>query len=230
MMKSLAKMLAAYGVACVAVSAHAQFTETVLFDDFNSYTDNSFVVAGQAETALVSNGNGGNAIQYTNTTGAEGGFFAQGFDWIPIVQPGPGGPNTSTNLADYQVTFDFTFESAYIPGNAIEIWVKDEPSESANLYSVGTGSFETGVTQTVSFTLEDPALTDPFGYPGGAFTPTIDEWRIRINVLDFGSPASETVIFTVDNFELATVPEPSTVALLMGALAVAFAVYRRRKS
>ncbi len=228
-MKSLIKTITVFGVGCAVASAQAQFTETVLFDDFNSYTDNSFVVAGQAQTALVSNGNGGNAIQYTNTTGEEGGFFAQGFDWVPLVQPGPGGPNTSTNLADYQITFDFTFTSTYIPGNAIEIWVKDEPSQSANLYDVGTGSFETGVTQTVSFTLEDPVTTDPFGYPGQAFAPTIDEWQIRINVLDFGSPASETVVFTVDNFELATVPEPSTVALLMGGLAVVFVVFRRRK-
>ena len=183
--------------------ANAQFTEVVASDDFNTYLNNGFVVASNGTTTLLDNA-GNKAVQYSTTTGG-GGFFASGFDWVPIVQPGPGGPNISTALTDYQVSFKLTIDSAYKPGNGIEVWLKDESTTSANLYSINVGSFVTGVPQTVTFTIQAPVTTVPFGYPTGAFTPTLDQLRIRVNGLDFGSPAGTVCTFTIDDFTFNTV-------------------------
>jgi hypothetical protein len=91
--------------------ANAQFTEVVASDNFNTYADTAFVVGFNGTTSLVADGGGGNALQYTTTTGGGGGFFASGFDWVPVVHPGPGGPNISTALTDYQVSFKLTINS-----------------------------------------------------------------------------------------------------------------------
>jgi hypothetical protein len=190
------------GVATGVVNA--QFAEVVASDDFNSYANNGFVVASNGTTSLVADGGGGNALQYTTTTGG-GGFFASGFDWVPIVQPGPGGPNISTALTDYQVSFKLTINSDYKPANGIEIWLKDESTTSANLYATSVTGFVKDVPQTVSFTIQAPVTTTPFGYPSGAFTPTLDQLRIRMNGLDFGSPASTVCTFTIDDFSFNTV-------------------------
>ncbi len=183
---------------------NAQFTEVVASDDFNTYTTTGFVVASNGTTSLVDDGAGGNAVQYTTTTGG-GGFFASGFDWVPVVQPGPGGPNISTALTDYQVSFKLTINSDYKPANGIEIWLKDESATSANLYATSVTAFVKDVPQTVSFTIQAPVTTVPFGYPTGAFTPTLDQLRIRMNGLDFGSPASTTLTFTIDDFTFNTI-------------------------
>lgn len=224
-------MLATLCVASIPVNA-----AVVSADDFNSYSSTSFVVASDGTNTLLPVGGGGNAIGYSTMTGPAGGFFASGFDWIPIIQPGAAGPNTSANLADYTVSLDLTITSAYIPANGIEVWLKDELGQgdpqgdrSASLYAIPTGGFVTGVTQSVSFTLQNPVTTTPFGFTAGSgFVPqSVDEWRIRMNGLAFGAPASTEFSFTVDNFAVNVIPEPSSsMALLAGVGILAF---RRRR-
>jgi hypothetical protein len=65
--------------------------------------------------------------------------------------------------------------------------------------------FVKDVPQTVSFTIQAPVTTTPYGYPSGAFTPTLDQLRIRMNALDFGSPASTVCTFTIDDFSFNTI-------------------------
>jgi hypothetical protein len=197
-------VVASLGGLAVGVASAQTFPEVVASDDFDSYTNNGFVVASNGTTALEADGGGGNALRYTTTTGG-GGFFASGFDWVPIVQPGPGGPNISNALTDYQVSLKLTINSDYKPANGIEVWLKDESTNSANLYAFSVASFVKGVPQTVTFTIQSPVTTTPWGYPAGAFTPTLDQLRIRINGLDFGSPASAECSFTIDNFSFNTI-------------------------
>lgn len=79
---------------------------TIVSDDFDSYsTAGDFT--GSADATLIADGGGGNQVQIAANTGG-GGFFAPGFQWTPIIQPGP---NNSTNLAEYTVSFDFTYTS-----------------------------------------------------------------------------------------------------------------------
>ncbi len=232
-LKILSLLAAAFGASQLSTQAAI----LVAADDFDSYSDTSFIVVSDGTNSLLPDGGGGNAIGYSVMTPAAGGFFASGFDWIPVVQPGPGGPNTSTVPAEYTVSFDLTITSAYIPANGIEIWFKDQTGQgdpegdpSASLYAVATGGFTTGVTQSVSFTLENPVTTTPFGYTeGSGFMPhLVDEWRIRMNGLDFGSPTEQEFSFQVDNFQVTVVPEPSAfMALLAGA---GIAVLRRRRA
>lgn len=225
-MKHIVKTMSLVAVlSSVAVSvANAQFTQVVAQDNFNSYADTSFIVFTDGTSiSLVSDGGGGNAVQFSFNT--PGGFMANGFDWNPIVQPGPGGPNTSTVKADYQISFDLTINSTYKPANGFEIWAKDQVGQgdpqndpSASLYSVSLGSFTTGVKQTVTFTLNTSINDAPFGYTAGSgFVPTVDQVRIRFDGLDFGSPV-DTFTFTVDNFTLNTVPEPTTFAMFAAGL------------
>ncbi|HHY85988.1 MAG TPA: PEP-CTERM sorting domain-containing protein [Verrucomicrobia bacterium] len=230
----LTVMAALFGAAS---AGNAQFTQVVLQDDFDSYADTSFIVFTDGTSiSLVPDGSGGNAVQYSVETGA-GGFLARGFDWDPIIQPGPGGPNVSADLADYQVSFDLTINSTYFPGNGIEVWVKDEAGQgdpendpSASLYSVSLSGFTQGVPQTVTFLLNTSINDAPFGYTeGSGFLPTVDQIRIRINGLDFNSPADQVFTFTVDNFSIMTIPEPSSAALLLGGL-VAFGCRLRRRN
>ena len=108
-MKNTFNTLMTIGAFCGAVSvAHAQFTQVVAEDNFDSYTDTSFVVFTDGTSmSLVPDGSGGNAVQYSYDAPATT-FMANGFDWNPIVQPGAGGPNTSANRADYQQKYGFT--------------------------------------------------------------------------------------------------------------------------
>ncbi len=213
-MKTQLKTLPALSILLGASSiANAQFVVPVAADDFDGYVDPTFVVASDGTNALVDDGSGGNALTYTTTTPAGGGFFASGFDWVPIVQPGPDGDNTSTDRAAYQVSFDITVTSSYVPANGIEIWLKDQVGQgdpemdpSATLYSVG--GFSTGVPRTVTFVLDTPTTDAPFGYTAGSgFNPTVDAIQVRINGLDFGSPPASGFSFTIDNFALKTVLE-----------------------
>lgn len=208
--RSLIILGALLGATCLA---EAQYVVPVAADDFDSYVDTTFVVESNGTNGLVADGDGGNALTYTTNTPAAGGFFASGFDWVPIVQPGAAGENTSSDLADYQVSFDITITSGYVPGNGIEVWLKDQAGQgdpemdpSATLYSIG--GLTPNVTQTVTFLLDSGINDAPFGYDqGSGFDPTVDEIRIRINGLDFGSPAATEFAFTVDNFTLNTVLE-----------------------
>lgn len=199
---------------------------SIVSDDFDSYsTAGDFT--GSAEATLIADGGGGNQVQISANTGG-GGFFAPGFQWTPTIQPGP---NNSTNLADYTVSFDFTYTSTYTTG--IEVWITygaadfgvdaGTPDDGANLY--GFGGFTTGVTQTISFTL-DAGHANPFQY-GDPFDPTAEPWIIQINAIDFGSAADQTATFTVDNFNVTVVPEPS--AALLGGLGL-LALLRRRRA
>ena len=206
-------------------------------DDFNSYPLGAatFPTAVQFGTVtVVPDGGGGNAVQVTGTA-STGGFYAPGFEWNPIVQPGPAGPNTTINLADYIVSFDLTINSAYIPANGFELWIaygtmdftggEAIPDDGSNLYPISLAGFTTGVTQTVTVAMDAFHIT-PFQY-GDAFDPTVDQWHIHLNGLDFGSTAGNTLSFTTDNFQVAVIPEPSTYALLSGGMCALVGLRRR---
>ena len=222
---------------CITVTAHAAVIVTA--DDFNSYPLGAatFPTAVQFGTAtVVPDGGGGNAVLVTGTA-STGGFYAPGFEWNPIVQPGPAGPNTTINLADYTISFDLTINSAYIPANGFELWISygtmdfatdgGTPDDGSNLYPISASGFTTGVTQTVTVAMDAFHFT-PFQY-GDAFDPTVDQWHVQLNGVDFGSTAGSTLSFTTDNFQVAVIPEPSTYALLLGGMC-GLAGLRRRKS
>ncbi len=210
----------------------AAHSVTVVADDFDSRTE-PYTVASDGTNTLVADGGGGLAATYTTVTGADGGFFASGWDFIPTVQPGP---NNSANKADYTVSFDLTINSSYTVGSGLEVWLKDQSGQgdpegdpSASLYSIPLGGFTVGVSQPVSFTLDQSINDAPFGYDNGSgFLPEqVDEWRIRFNGLDFGSPADTEFSFTVDNFNVDVVPEPSGSLMLIGGIGL-LALRRRR--
>lgn len=220
----------------LTVTSHA----AVIFvaDDFNSYTPGAATFPTNVQfgtVAVVPNG-GGNAVQVTGTV-STGGFYAPGFEWNPIVQPGPAGPNTTINLADYTISFDLTIDSAYIPANGFELWIAygtmdftadgGTPDDGANLYPISVAGFTTGVPQTVTVAMDAFHFT-PFQY-GDAFDPTVDQWHIQLNGVDFGSTAGSTLSFTTDNFQVAVIPEPSTYVLLLGGMCGLVGL-RRRKS
>lgn len=222
---------------CMTVTTQAAVT--FLADDFNSYPLGAatFPTAVQFGTAaVVPDGGAGNAVQVTGTA-STGGFYAPGFEWNPIVQPGPAGPNTTINLADYTISFDLTIDSAYIPVNGFEFWISygtpdgstdvGTPDDGSSLYPISAAGFTTGVTQTLTFAMDAFHFTP--GQYGDPFDPTVDQWRIQMNGVDFGSTAGDTLSFTFDNFQVAVIPEPSTYALLLGGMC-ALAGFRRRQS
>ncbi len=222
MMKTQILLKSACILGATALSAHSA---TVVADNFDSRTE-PYTVASDGTNTLVADGGGGLAATYTTTTSAGGGFFASGWDFIPTIQPGP---NNSANKGDYTVTFDLTINSAYVVGNGIEVWLKDQTGQgdaegdpSASLYSIPSGGFSVGVPQTVSFTLDQSINDAPFGYTNGSgFNPEqVDQWQIRFNGLDFGSPASTEFSFTVDNFNVDVVPEPSSSLMLLGGISL----------
>lgn len=237
MKKILGTTSAAALFTCLTVTAHAAVT--IAADDFNSYPPGAatFPTAVQFGTAtVVPDGGGGNAVQVTGTA-STGGFYAPGFEWNPIVQPGPAGLNTTTNLADYTISFDLTIDSAYIPVNGFEFWVsygnpdgnpipEAIPDDGSNLYPISVAGFTTGVTQTLTFAMDAFHFTP--GQYGDPFDPTVDQWRIQMNGVDFGSTAGDTLSFTFDNFQVAAIPEPSTYALLLGGMGALVGLRRRQ--
>lgn len=56
------------------------------------------------------------------------------------------------------------------------------------------------------------------GQYGDPFDPSVDQWHIHLNGLDFSSTAGNTLSFTNDNFKAAVIPEPSACALLLGGM------------
>jgi hypothetical protein len=221
---------------CFTVTTHAAVTVTA--DDFDSYPVGAaaFPTAVQfGAVTVVPDGGGGNAVLVTGAA-STGGFYAPGFEWNPIVQPGPAGPNGTINLADYTVSFDLTINSTYMPANGFEFWISygnpdntpdgGTPNDGSNLYPISLAGFTTGVTQTVTFAMDANHFT-PFQY-GDAFDPTVDQWRILLNGVDFGSTAGSTLSFITDNFQVEVIPEPSTYALLLGGMCVLVGLRRRQ--
>ena len=221
---------------CLTVTAHAAVTVTA--DNFNSYPLGAaaFPTNVQFGTAtVVPDGGGGNAAQFTSTASA-GGFYVPGFEWNPIVQPGPAGPNTTINLADYTISFDVTINSAYIPAGGFELWISygtmdfaadgGTPDDGSNLYPISPTGFTTGVTKTVTLAMDAFHFT-PFQY-SDPFDPTVDQWRIQLNGIDGASTVGDILSFTTDNFQVAVIPEPSTYALLLGGMCALVGLRRRQ--
>jgi hypothetical protein len=205
-------------LAILADIGHAAFTQVVMSETFDARTDTAGIgVEGGATLTLVNQGVGDNAMQFTSTSAA-GGFFAAGFA-IPAleVEPGPGGPNVSSILSDYQLSFDLTINAVNGFTPNLEVWLADGPrfgTNNANLYSIG--GLTNGVNN-VSFTLnQNIATTTPNGFtsPGGAWSPTADDWWIQVNSISFGAPAGAVVDYTIDNIRVMTIPEPGTLALI----------------
>jgi hypothetical protein len=66
------------------------------------------------------------------------------------------------------------------------------------------------------------------GQYGDPFDPTVDQWRIQMNGVDFDSTAGDTLSFTTDNFQVEVIPEPSTHALLLGGMCALVGLRRRQ--
>jgi hypothetical protein len=219
----------------VAATGHAAFTEVVMSESFDARADTTGIgVEGATTLTLVDQGGGDKAMQFTSTSAA-GGFFASGFT-IPAlgVEPGPGGPNVSPHLTDYQLSFDLTINAinGFTPN--LEVWLADGPrfsTNNANLYSFG--GLVNGVNN-ISITLnQNIATTTPNGFttPGGAWSPTADDWWLQVNSISFGAPAGASVDYTIDNIRVMTIPEPGTFALIgcAAACVVSFAARRLRE-
>lgn len=218
-------------LALLASTGQAQFTEGVMSESFDPRADTTGIgVEGGATLTLIAQGGGDNALQFAATSAA-GGFFAAGFTISDLeTEPGPAGPNVSTNLADYQLSFDLTIADTGFAPN-LEIWLGDGPrfaSNSANLYTAGGLS---AGTHSISFTLDQNlTTTTPNGFPTGTWSPTADDWWIQINSIDFGAPAGAMVDYTIDNIRVSTIPEPTSLLLLGIATTGAPCFARRRRN
>ena len=219
-------LIATAVLAFVATTGHAQFPLTVASENFDSRTDLTGIgVEGGAALTLVNQGGGDNALQFA-ATDADGGFFAAGFTISDLqVEPGPAGPNTSTSLSDYRLSFDLIVADTGFAPN-LEIWLADGPrfsTNNANLYTVGG---LTPGTHNIAFTLNQNVTTStPNGFtsPGGMWSPTADNWWIQVNSISFGAPMGASVNYTIDNIRVSTIPEPGS--LIMLCLAVPGAIY-----
>lgn len=203
--------------------SHAAFTEVVVLESFDSRA-NTFAfetgVGGDGATSaisLVDQGGGDQALRLTGASAATG-FFSAGFRLSTLeLEPGPAGPNKSPTLANYQLSLDLTINAIdeYTPN--LEIWLADGPRFStynANLY---TARGLTNGTQTIAFTLDQNlTTTTPHGFRSGSgqWSPTADDWWIQANIVDFSAPAGVAVDYTIDNFQVRTVPEPGSLLML----------------
>jgi hypothetical protein len=220
--------------ACVLMTPSiGQAQSVVISESFDSRIDTTGIgiEGGATVLTLVDQGGGDKALQFTATSAA-GGFFAAGFT-IPALQvePGPAGPNISPNLVDYQLSFDLTINAVNGFTPNLEIWLADGPrfsTNNANLYTAG--GLVNGVN-TISFPLsQNVTTTTPNGFtnPGGAWSPTADDWWIQVNSISFGAPAGATVDYTIDNFRVLTVPEPCASAAFIGIATSLVGCGRRR--
>jgi hypothetical protein len=190
----------------------SQAQAIVVSETFDARTDTAGIgVEGGATLTLVNQGVGDNAMQFTSTSAA-GGFFAAGFA-IPAlgIEPGPGGPNISSNLVDYRLSFDLTINAVNGFTPNLEVWLADGPrfgTNNANLYSVG--GLTNGVNN-VSFTLnQNIATTAPNGFASpGAWSPAADDWWLQVNSISFAAPAGATVDYTIDNIQVTVNIAPS---------------------
>jgi len=217
----------------LAATGHAAFTQVVMSESFDARADTTWIgVEGGAVLTLVDQGGGDKAMQFT-ATDADGGFFAAGFT-IPVlgIEPGPAGPNTSSALTDYQLSFDLTINAinAFTPN--LEVWLADGPrfgTNNANLYSFG--GLVNGVNNIAITLNQNIATTTPNGFttPGGAWSPTADDWWLQVNSISFGAAMGASVDYTIDNIRVLTVPEPSSL-LLLGFAAMCGVGKRRREN
>ena len=215
----------------VTATSHAQFPLAVVSESFDSRSDLTGIgVEGGAALTLVDQGGGDDALQFT-ATDVDGGFFAAGFTISDLeVEPGPASPNTSTNLADYQLSFDLIIADTGFAPN-LEIWLADGPrfsTNNANLYTAGS---LTAGTHSIAFTLDQNlTTTTPNGFtsPGGMWSPTADNWWIQVNTISFGAPMGASVNYTIDNLRVSTVPEPGSMVMLCLAPGAICFLRRRR--
>ena len=181
----------------VAATGHAQFPLQVMSESFDSRSDLTGIgVEGGAALTLVDQGGGDDALQFA-ATDADGGFFAAGFTISDLeVEPGPAGPNTSTNLTNYRLSFDLIIADTGFAPN-LEIWLADGPRFSTNNANLYTAGGLTAGTHSIAFTLnQNLTTTTPNGFtsPGGMWSPTADNWWIQVNSISFGAPMAHRSI------------------------------------
>ena len=202
-------------------------------ESFDSRADLTGIgVEGGAALTLVDQGGGDKALQFAATSAA-GGFFAAGFTISDLqVEPGPAGPNTSTNLTAYRLSFDLIIaDTGFVPN--LEIWLADGPRFSTNNANLYTAGGLTAGTHSIAFTLnQNLTTTTPNGFtsPGGIWSPTADNWWLQVNSISFGAPAGASVNYTIDNIRVSTVPEPCSLVMLCLAAPGAICFLRRRRN
>lgn len=210
---------------CSAQMAAAQLVVFNLGDGFENYSlgtapgynpNNAQIVGGNVGTSPTVP----QAIQYTAVgTG----------DTYHIVNTAVTN-NSSTNLSDYTLSFDFS------------LTVSDATNAPISFYEItlNNGTTSRTVNIDVSTATEGTGYVH-FEYNLGAgafvgFDPTVAGigagWDVILNAysgtIGGGIPATNTTTtFLVDNFQVTVVPEPASVAMFVGGMS--FMLFRRRR-